>query len=905
MSKLVLVFCFCAVALLAFVAPSPDGKFEACSDIAETLPLAPPSNGTGYHQIEAAIDDLAFDALDKKKIPGMTVAVTKGGRLVFNKAYGYSNFEKKTPMQTYHRTKIGSVTKIITTLGVMKLTEEYPDFNVDKKLYGTQGVLSHPSYVKAYKRGEKRHRPILAMAMDENNKVYTWYANQMVSVGQSKDLDVHSSLKPFTLPPGRTINHIRAIAISPNSGRVFVWYDNGSLSCGDEQDLDKYFYEKEPFINSKGDTVGYNLPRGKWLDQIIGIGMGKEGTKTITYAWYDDGTVSKGDARNLNKISKNNLDKFTVAPGKSRYDIRGVAVNNNNRAFAWLSDGTVVSGSYTDLDKDRAPYAYSFPSVPETTYGPPGDMSDGYASTVVSHLLSHTSGLRNNGSPHARAMAELEGENEQVSNQQAYFLSTQKLLFQPGTSKSYSNRGLGLCSEIIEQVSGKRYDQYISQKIFQPLGITQVTPIESPFDETYDSYLHSLNNDKEIIKIGWKTKSDAATKVSAAGGWSTTARNLARIMVATDQLPNYPDLLKPATLDLMETKPFPGVSPHTLGWVSSKNKKGHTKLSHNGKITGGTAFIAKYPDGYIAKSGIDLSNINIAICTNNGDASTDALSALATEIAKVVGQKTIPEHYDLFLTNVYDVAISTDEKFTGVFLEKEKPSMLRVCETWGKFTDVWSAYGKKGYRLIKVDVNKADGKYYYSGIWEQGSGKHALFKFDNWEDFTKKWKDLGNEGYRLKDVEHFYTAGKHYYVGVWGQGNGKHALFQYNSWDDFTKKWKELGDDRYRLIDIEAFDSGDQTTYIGVWGSGNDRYALYQYFSWDDFTRKGKELADSNHRLIDFELVRSNGQTRYLGVWRAGSQSHAFWSNVSWKSLLEKQEAWAKNGIYLVDFEIH
>lgn len=41
MSKLVLVFCFCAVALLAFVAPSPDGKFEACSDIAETLPLAP------------------------------------------------------------------------------------------------------------------------------------------------------------------------------------------------------------------------------------------------------------------------------------------------------------------------------------------------------------------------------------------------------------------------------------------------------------------------------------------------------------------------------------------------------------------------------------------------------------------------------------------------------------------------------------------------------------------------------------------------------------------------------------------------------------------------------------------------------------------------------------------------
>lgn len=47
-----------------------------------------------------------------------------------------------------------------------------------------------------------------------------------------------------------------------------------------------------------------------------------------------------------------------------------------------------------------------------------------------------------------------------------------KLLFPPGSRKSYSNPGYALLAAIIEQVSGKSYDEYLRDNILAPLGLT-------------------------------------------------------------------------------------------------------------------------------------------------------------------------------------------------------------------------------------------------------------------------------------------------------------------------------------------------------------------------------------------------------------------------------------------------
>ena len=48
-----------------------------------------------------------------------------------------------------------------------------------------------------------------------------------------------------------------------------------------------------------------------------------------------------------------------------------------------------------------------------------------------------------------------------------------KLLFTPGTSQNYSNTGYSLLAAIIEQLSGKTYEQFVHDNILSPLGLTK------------------------------------------------------------------------------------------------------------------------------------------------------------------------------------------------------------------------------------------------------------------------------------------------------------------------------------------------------------------------------------------------------------------------------------------------
>jgi len=68
----------------------------------------------------------------------------------------------------------------------------------------------------------------------------------------------------------------------------------------------------------------------------------------------------------------------------------------------------------------------------------------------------------------------LGGDFEAVSRQQLIDNAMGfKLLFPPGSRKSYSNTGYALLAAIIEKVSGKTYDVYLRDRILTPLGLTR------------------------------------------------------------------------------------------------------------------------------------------------------------------------------------------------------------------------------------------------------------------------------------------------------------------------------------------------------------------------------------------------------------------------------------------------
>lgn len=70
------------------------------------------------------VDKIVADEMARQKIPGVAVAVIHNGKVVKEKGYGVANVELKIPVTTESVFKIGSISKPMIALAVMKLVEE-------------------------------------------------------------------------------------------------------------------------------------------------------------------------------------------------------------------------------------------------------------------------------------------------------------------------------------------------------------------------------------------------------------------------------------------------------------------------------------------------------------------------------------------------------------------------------------------------------------------------------------------------------------------------------------------------------------------------------------------------------------------------------------------------------------
>jgi len=93
---------------------------ETASYFSTAVPEEVGMSSTGLQKI----DSIATAAIDSAAIPGCVVLVAKNGKVVYNKAFGTTNYNNKDPMQTDMVFDLASVTKIsATTLAIMKLVE--------------------------------------------------------------------------------------------------------------------------------------------------------------------------------------------------------------------------------------------------------------------------------------------------------------------------------------------------------------------------------------------------------------------------------------------------------------------------------------------------------------------------------------------------------------------------------------------------------------------------------------------------------------------------------------------------------------------------------------------------------------------------------------------------------------
>ena len=100
------------------------------------------SNNPEFTQLEKQIDRF----MRREALKGASVAVSKEGKLVYAKGFGYADVETETQVEPHHLFRIASVSKLVTAAGVMKLKEQGA-ITLDTKVFGVDGILNDSIYL--------------------------------------------------------------------------------------------------------------------------------------------------------------------------------------------------------------------------------------------------------------------------------------------------------------------------------------------------------------------------------------------------------------------------------------------------------------------------------------------------------------------------------------------------------------------------------------------------------------------------------------------------------------------------------------------------------------------------------------------------------------------------------------
>lgn len=205
---------------------------------------------------------------------------------------------------------------------------------------------------------------------------------------------------------------------------------------------------------------------------------------------------------------------------------------------------------------------------------------------TIRTLLTHSSGL-----PREAAYPYWTGPDfpfptkEQIDSK----LSEQETLYPASTYFQYSNLGLTLLGEIVEEISGVTYYEYIQQNILEPLGLTD-TRTELP-EQLYGSQL--AIGYSAMTRIGKREKVNffQANGIGPAAGFSSNVQDLGKFASWQFRLRDttVTEILKPSTLKYMQIVHWTNPDWKTtwgLGFIVYKGDDGNTWVGHGGSCPG-------------------------------------------------------------------------------------------------------------------------------------------------------------------------------------------------------------------------------------------------------------------------------------------------------------------------------
>jgi CubicO group peptidase (beta-lactamase class C family) len=222
---------------------------------------------------------------------------------------------------------------------------------------------------------------------------------------------------------------------------------------------------------------------------------------------------------------------------------------------------------------------------------------------TIRHLLTHTAGL----------VREPPGFSPFKADTDAHLIESAygtPLRFAPGDRWEYSNLGYVVLAEVISQVSGKPWSDFISEKVFQPSGMAATrTTTTAPVVNKAAGY---SDNDKLIDAPDWPA-------VRAGGAFLSTVLDLAR----WDAVLRTNTILTEASRAQMWTPArLNGGTPSLYGFGWHVNRPGaRRQVWHSGGLPGFNAQYRRYVD----------DGVTVIILMNLDDADDESIAAGVAE----------------------------------------------------------------------------------------------------------------------------------------------------------------------------------------------------------------------------------------------------------------------------------
>ena len=231
------------------------------------------------------------------------------------------------------------------------------------------------------------------------------------------------------------------------------------------------------------------------------------------------------------------------------------------------------------------------------------ELPDFGAAITIRHLLTHTSGLRT-----FRPLVALRGRPDGFAvhtNAEVLALMARQrdLNFPPGEEYLYSNAPYILSVVLAERVSGQSFNDFTTERIFKPLGMTS-TLWRDDFTRIVKGRATAYGSGRS----GGLHTNMANTEVFGNGGMLTTVGDLQRWNQELDE----PKVLGQRFVDMLQTPGRLGdgsLNDYALG-LGIGEYRGEREIAHSGGTAGYRAWLARYPD---------RDRLSLALLCNHGD----------------------------------------------------------------------------------------------------------------------------------------------------------------------------------------------------------------------------------------------------------------------------------------------